>query len=288
MEETMKNVGTTEANIALVQNIYAAFGRGDIPAVMAMCAPDIDWDSIGPRKDFPLFGPRRGIAEVERFFRALPEVHQFSEFSPDEFLAGGDTVVALGHYAFTINRNGRKVATDWAMRFTIHDGKVVKFREHTDSAKIVAAYREGRGSDSISVDANKALIRRWVEEGWNKHNLALIDEIFAADVRQYDPNSPPVTNSEELKGYVGGLMTALPDLEFTIESLIAEGDRVVGRFNSRGTHLGPLMGIPATGKSGLVTAMVEFRVAGGKVAEVWVNYDLFGLLRQIGVIPPQV
>ena len=279
----MKNVSSTEANIALVQGMYAAFFRGDLASVLAACAPDIDWESIGPRKGYPIFGPRHGTAEVEEFFGSLREVHHFSEFSPNEFLASGDTVVVLGHYAFTINRNDRKVATDWAHAFTIRDGKVVKFREHTDSARIVDAYRAtGTGE---STERNKAIIRRWIEDGWNKHDLALIDEIYAADVRQYDPNSPPVTNSEELKGYIGALMTALPDLKFTVESLTAEDDRVIWRFVSRGTHTGPLMGIPATGKSATVTGLVEFRFTGDKVSEVWVNFDQFGMLRQLGVIP---
>ena len=80
----MKNVSSTEANIALVQSMYAAFGRGDIPAIVAACAPDIAWEVVGPAKDFPLFGVRHGSAEVERFFRQLPEVHAFTEFSPAE------------------------------------------------------------------------------------------------------------------------------------------------------------------------------------------------------------
>jgi len=279
----MKNVSTTEANIALVQGMYAAFFKGDLPNVLAACAPDIDWESIGPRKGYPIFGPRRGTAEVKEFFGSLVEVHHFSEFSPNEFLASGDTVVVLGHYAFTINRNDRKVATNWAHAFTIRDGKVVKFREHTDSARIVDAYRATATGESS--ERNKAIIRRWIEDGWNKHDLALIDEIYAPDVRQYDPNSPPVTNSEELKGYIGALMTALPDLKFTVESLTAEEDRVIWRFASRGTHTGPLMGIPPTGKSITVAGLVEFRFTGDKVSEVWVNFDQFGMLRQLGVIP---
>ena len=279
----MKNVSTTEANIALVQGMYSAFFKGDLASVLAACAPDIDWESIGPRKGYPIFGPRHGTAEVEQFFGALTEVHHFSEFSPNEFLASGDTVVVLGHYAFAINRNDRKVAADWAHAFTIREGKVVKFREHTNSARIVEAYRvDGAGEVT---EKHKAIIRRWIEEGWNKHNLALIDEIYIADVRQYDTNSPPVTNREELKGYIGALMTALPDLTFSIESLTAEDERVIWRFVSRGTHGGPLMGIPPTGKRATVTGLVEFRFTGDKVSEVWVNFDQFGMLRQLGVIP---
>jgi steroid delta-isomerase-like uncharacterized protein len=145
--------------------------------------------------------------------------------------------------------------------------------------------KDASSTGAGTVERNKATIRRWIEDGWNKHNLALIDEIYTPDVRQYDPNSPPVTDSQELKGYIGGLMTALPDLKFSVESLTAEDNRVIWRFISRGTHTGPLMGIPATGKSAAVTGLVEFRFAGDKVSEVWVNFDQFGMLRQLGVIP---
>jgi len=288
MEETMKNVGSTEANIALVQSMYAAFGRGDIGAVVEFCAPDVDWEVIGPARKLPLLGARRGTAEVEKYFRLAHEIYTFTEFSPENFVAGGDTVVALGRYSFTFNHNGRNVATEFAHAFTLSDGKVARCRAFVDSAQMIEAYGAAGDDEAAgAAERNKAIIRRWVEDGWNKHNLALIDEIYASDVCQHDANGPPVTNVEELKGYVGGLMTAFPDLTFTIESLAAEGDRVVWRFDCRGTHRGPLMGIPATGKSGAVTGQAEFRFAGDKVAEIWINYDLFGLLRQLGVVPAQ-
>jgi len=138
----------------------------------------------------------------------------------------------------------------------------------------------------MTAEQNKALIRRWVEEGWNKGNLAVVDEVYAPNVVQHDPNSPlPVASSEALKMYVAGYRASFPDLAFSIDDLIAEGDRVLWRFTSRGTHLGPLGPIPATGKTGTVTGMVLFRFAGDKVAEVWVNLDLFGLLQQLGVVP---
>src|ERR1700682_1324884 len=80
-------------------------------------------------------------------------------------------------------------------------------------------------------------------------------------------------------------MTAFPDLRTTSESLTAEADRVVCRFDSRGTHLAAFGNIPPTGKTGRVTGQLEFHFAGDKVSEVWVDYDLFGLLGHLGVTP---
>lgn len=138
----------------------------------------------------------------------------------------------------------------------------------------------------MSTEQNKTVVRRWIEEGWNKGNLAVIDEVYAADVVQHDPGSPmPVNSSAALKGYVGAYLAAFPDLKFTIDDLVAEGDKVVWRFNSHGTQTGALGPIPPTGKTGNITGLVLFRLSNGKIAEVWVNIDLFGLMQQLGVIP---
>jgi steroid delta-isomerase-like uncharacterized protein len=140
-------------------------------------------------------------------------------------------------------------------------------------------------ANPMSVEANRAMMRRWIEDGWNKHNVGLIDEIFATDVFEHDPGGLTVDGAEALKAHINGFLTALPDIRFTIEDLIAEGDVVVCRFDSTATHTGTLMNIPATGKTARVSGMLEFRFADGKVAEVWAMHDLFGMLRQIGVIP---
>ena len=80
--------------------------------------------------------------------------------------------------------------------------------------------------------------------------------------------------------------TAFPDLRFVAEDVIAEGDKVVERRTSSGTHQGELMGIPPTGRQTTGSGVSIFRVANGKVAEQWVNWDMLGLLQQLGGIPP--
>jgi predicted ester cyclase len=79
--------------------------------------------------------------------------------------------------------------------------------------------------------------------------------------------------------------TAFPDLHGTIEDQIAEGDKVVMRMTYRGTHQGELMGIPATGKPVTMTFISINRIAEGKIAEGWVNFDALGMMQQLGVIP---
>ena len=127
-------------NISLVQNMYAAFGRGDIDALLTMATPDIEWNSGGVKRQYPAFGTHKGPAGVKEFFRTVAETVEFSEFSPREFYGDRDKVFVLGFYAGTIKRNGHKVATEWLMVFTLRDGKVAKFREFTDTYAVEEAY----------------------------------------------------------------------------------------------------------------------------------------------------
>src|SRR6476620_7527471 len=106
----------------------------------------------------------------------------------------------------------------------------------------------------MSAEQNKAIVRKWIEEGWNKGNLNLVDDLYTPNVVQHDPSTPfPVSSAEAIKQYVGGFRHAMPDLRFTIDDLLAEGDKVLWRFTSKGTQTGDLMGIPPTGKSATVT-----------------------------------
>ena len=137
----------------------------------------------------------------------------------------------------------------------------------------------------MSAEQNKSIVRRWIEEGWNKGNLAVIDQVYAPNYVQHEPAPAPVTSSEALKQYVGAYKTAFPDLHFTIEDMIAEGDRVVVRQTFRGTHQGDFMGIAPTGKQVTMTEIEIFRVVNGKGVENWTSSDDLGLLQQLSVVP---
>jgi steroid delta-isomerase-like uncharacterized protein len=137
----------------------------------------------------------------------------------------------------------------------------------------------------MSVEQNKSIVRRWVEEGWNKRNTALIDQLFTPDFYQHETGPETVKSSETLKPFVAGYLSAFPDLQFTIEDLIAEGDKVVWRFTATGTNIGPFMGGATTGKSISVTGTITFRLENSRMAEAWLNLDVLGLLQQVGIIP---
>lgn len=131
----------SNSNVVLVQTVYAAFGRGDIATIVKALSPDIDWTVNGPNKLYPCFGHWKGPGEVQNFFKLVAEHEAFSDFSPKEFHAAGDQVFAFGHYAGTVRKTGRSFACDWLHVFTVKDGKVTRFREFTDTAQFVDAYR---------------------------------------------------------------------------------------------------------------------------------------------------
>jgi len=135
-------------------------------------------------------------------------------------------------------------------------------------------------------EKNKAIARRVFEEVWNQGKLDVIDEIFATDYIFHDPVAGDVRGPEGLKKYVSMHRTAFPDLKFTIEDEVAEGDKVVTRWTFTGTHKGELMGIPPTGVQGTISGIVIGRIASGKFMEAWVNMDDLGMWQQLGVIPP--
>ena len=137
----------------------------------------------------------------------------------------------------------------------------------------------------MSTETNKASVLRFYEEVFNKKNRAAIDEFI--DPNQVDHAAPPGTPAglKGVKQTLNMYLTAFPDLHFTVEDIISEGDKVVTRLTCRGTQQGTFMGIPPTGKQATTTAIDINRFAGGKCVEHWLNMDTLGLLQQLGVIP---
>jgi steroid delta-isomerase-like uncharacterized protein len=138
----------------------------------------------------------------------------------------------------------------------------------------------------MSAEENKALVRRVFEEGWNAGNLDLFDEADAPDYVLHDPSVPEdVRGVEGVKRFASMYLRAFPDLHFTVEDQVAEGEKVVTRWTSSATHQGELMGIPPTGNRTAVSGITISRVSGGKLAEDWNVWDTLGLIRQLGVVP---
>jgi len=132
-------------------------------------------------------------------------------------------------------------------------------------------------------EQNKAQIRRVIEKVYNQGDLAVVDDIAASDLVIH-ASSQEIYGREGAKQYVAALRAGFPDLHFTVEEQIAEGDMVVTRWTACGTHRGEFQSVPATGREIRLTGTDIDRVIGGKVVECWAHVDELGLMRQLGAV----
>ena len=137
----------------------------------------------------------------------------------------------------------------------------------------------------MSVEANKAFVREWVATAWNNGDLRLVDEKFTQNYTLHDVTAPNQVGREPFKLFIGGFLSAFPDVHVTIEDLFGEGDKITWRWTMTGTQTGALGTIPATGKSMKIGGTIITRFVDGLWAEDYVYYDFFGLLQQLGVVP---
>jgi len=139
----------------------------------------------------------------------------------------------------------------------------------------------------MSTEQNKAAARRIYDECFSKGNLAAIDELFDPGFTDHNPTVPnQPQGAEGFRQVVTTFRHTFPDLHFTVEDVVAEGDKVVARFNATGTDTGGFMGMPPTGRGGSPVAGIDvLRFANGKVVERWGVVDFLGLMQQLGLVP---
>jgi predicted ester cyclase len=136
-----------------------------------------------------------------------------------------------------------------------------------------------------TTEENKAQFRRAYEEVLNRGDLSVVDELIAPEFLNHEAPPGRDRGPESMRGLATMLRTAFPDLRFTIEELVAEGDIVAGRLTMSGTHEGPLMGMPPTGRSVRQAHMHFVRYRDGKAVEHWGVRDDLGMMQQMGLIP---
>jgi len=137
-------------------------------------------------------------------------------------------------------------------------------------------------------EENKATVQRFLEEGFGQGKTELVDEVLHSDFVCYDPNSESgeIRGAETIKGEIEYFRQAVPDLTYTVEDQVAEGDEVVTRYTVSGTHQGEFFGIPGTGNRIEFTGInIDRFDESGKLVEEWPEYDLLGAMRQMGAIP---
>ena len=129
-----------QENTELVRQVYEHFKNGEIKALLNLLADNIEWH-LPEIENVPFSGARRGQEQMGQFFASLVDTQEVQHFDPREFIAQGDKVVALGHYAWRVKSTGGEYGGDFAHVFTVQAGKVVRFHEYMDTAAAAAAYR---------------------------------------------------------------------------------------------------------------------------------------------------
>ena len=137
----------------------------------------------------------------------------------------------------------------------------------------------------MSIEQNKMIARRFYEV-FNAGNLDGLGEIVAADVVDHNPAPGQGPGLAGLQQVLGMFRTGFPDMQVTVEDLVAEGDRVLVRNRAQGTHNGAFLGIPPTGKPVDFAAMDLYRMADGKIVEAWHLEDLLTMMMQVGAMQP--
>ncbi len=137
----------------------------------------------------------------------------------------------------------------------------------------------------MSAEENKALVRRFVDEVQSAGNIDAIDELCSPEFVNHSAPPGVPSNCEGVKQLTAMFRRAFPDSYFTVEEMIAEGDKVVTRKTFHGTHEGEFMGIPPSGRSVSMGLIDIVRASEGRVVEHWSMGDNLGLMQQLGVIP---
>jgi predicted ester cyclase len=129
-----------------------------------------------------------------------------------------------------------------------------------------------------------SIVRRLIEEGFNRGDLRILDDILDPGYIEHQSVAPGVPRTREaVRAMIRALRTGFPDVHLSIEALDAVGDRVWLRIRATGTHKGPFMGSPPTGRTMSIDVLDQVRVSGGRIVEHWGVPDHLSLLEQLGL-----
>jgi steroid delta-isomerase-like uncharacterized protein len=186
-----------------------------------------------------------------------------------------------GHF-MGLAPTGKGITTSGIRIDRIVEGKIVETREAWDAL----GFLQQLGAMPQSTEANKALMRRWIEEGHNNRNLSVADELYDPAFVWHLAPVGEIRGTEALKQLIKSLHTAFPDWHITVEELVAESDKVTTHWRATGTHQGEFMGVAPTGKQVTTSGIIIGRIAGGKFVEAWEVWDAHGFFEQVGAVPP--
>jgi steroid delta-isomerase-like uncharacterized protein len=234
---------------------------------------------------------------ISCFHKAFPDVYYNLET-----LIGEENKVAVKWTAYATHLGpiqtvkgkcdptGKKVAITGVTWFHLHNNKIQRIYVNEDvigllfQLGVLPTPVEEQPTQS-SPESNKAMVNRYFAEIMSEGNLAVIDELMSDEfIIRISSLHEPFRGKEGMKQFVTGLRTAFPDIKFTIENAIAEGNKIACQFTSISTHKAEFAGIPATGKIVKDEGTDIFTFTNGKIAEILVHENALGLMEQLGAI----
>jgi len=291
-----------EANKAVQRRaLEEIYNQGNLDVVEELFNTDFVYHIAG----IPDFQGVEGVKQVATMFHtAFPDLH----FTIEEQIAEADKLAL--RWTATGTHNGEFMGlpptgnhmTVTGMSFArFADGKFAEewsiydtlgMMEQLDAAPVTHTDYTWGASSEITGEpgeemVNTALVLYLVEKFWNQQNVNALDETHRADAIAHIPVIPGQPFPFYMYKHVCLLhLAAFPDLRITTDDIIAEGGKVVARWTATGTHLGELMGIPASGKQVSFPGMTVHRFTDDKIVENWWAYDAMGMMQQI-IAPPE-
>ncbi len=265
--------------------VEEVINKGDISVIPELYHPEYVDHSAPPGAEHAgsVF---EQVAAIPKMFRgAFPDVH----FTIESMVEDGDWVATrvtgraqhIGRPFMGIDPSGWRLAWSSEGFFRIKDNKII---EHWGQPDMLGLYEQISAKPAPgSLDEARALVTRYVYHV-NMQHYDDFDNYVVPDYVDHDPIPGQQPGREGLKNAYRGFSDAFPDIWFTFEDLVAEGDLVVGRGVIEGTHTGHFLNLPPTNKKIKWTGTRMFRVRDGKVSEGWINFDLLSVFQQMGIM----
>lgn len=238
--------------------------------------------------------PLRGPESFKTLHRAFLSAYPDLKITIEDYLVAGDKITARCRVQGTHAGDGLGVApTNQPVEFTgvsivkVEDGKITEAWNEFDFMKMYSQVGAFSLASNPAADENESVLRRWFEEVWNNKSEAAIDEMLTDETVHHGLGGAETTDVrgiENFKEFHRRFLSIFPDLQVTVEDVVAKGEKVAARFTARGTHTGDGLGIAPTGRQ------VEFSGSGicairdGKFVEVWNEVDFMKMYSQLGVL----
>lgn len=271
----MTNTTNNDPKIASVQRLYEAYGRGDVDAVLAELADDVDWAAEAASRSAPWYGSFAGKAEVPRFFKEIASSVDVTSFSVESLTSNDSDVVANVLWTYTVHSTGRSASMRMQHLWRFANGKVAYFRGSEDSEQTARAFEP---RDAIDI------VNRYYT-AINERSFGDYDELFASDATLEGPGGVTGVGPDAMRAFDRVWTVASSDFRVTPLLQIADRGSVASENMVEGTHDGVLAlatgEVAATGREFGGKYVGTFEVRAGRIVAQHVYYDRMIVVEQL-------